>query len=122
MPLDYSSGGRLKVQFYNVDAQISNVKTAQFDAALQAVTPEDATIMTALDINNDGGGWVGTSKTLGVSSASAARLYELSIDMTSYLDSLAAGDFVQFGLRRDCASGSATGDMAVVSLTFEYNY
>jgi len=121
LPADYSSGGRLKVQFYNVSAQLNDIKTAQFEGCLQAVTPGDATIMTALDLTTDGGGWVGTLKTL-TSGTTAGRLYESSIDMASNLDGMVAGDFIQFGLRRDVSDDDATGDMAVIAVTFEYNY
>ena len=121
LPTDYVSGGRLIVQFYNVDTQTDDDNTAYFDAILQAVTPGDATDMTALDLPNDGGGWAGTLKTLDAGS-NGPRLYESSIDMTSNLDGMAAGDFIQFGLRRDVSEDDGEGDMAVITITFEYNY
>lgn len=117
---NYSSGGRIIVQFYNVTTQGDDDNTAYFAAALQAVTPGDATDMTALDIVN-AGGWAGTLKTLDAGS-DGPRLYELTIDMTSNLDGMAAGDFIQFGLRRTVAEDDGAGDMAVITITFEYNY
>jgi len=123
IPSDYVSGGKLRLKFYMESDQINDEKAVGFQAALQAVTPLDNIDMLTLDLTNEGGNWASGSCTLNYANPSLkGRLCEMIIDMSSNLNSVAAGDFVEMGLRRDVVKGTAIGDVSIVTAKFEFNY
>lgn len=127
MPVHYAANQhagtpRLHVQFYMDEDQVDDSKTVRFEAALLAVTPNaDTDEMTALDLTQDGGGWMGTTTTLNhANPADGDHLYEACIDLSEATDSAAAGDLVVVGLRRDTSADTATGDACLVTASLEY--
>lgn len=116
MPTDYASGGTFKLPFYMQSATTGNIK---WGIAVQAVTPGDSQVMTALDPVNDGGGW---SSDIEAVPGTAKHPDEASI--SPGMDSAAAGDTIHVSLRRepsDTGNDTATGDGSLNSIiVFEY--
>ncbi|MFF0867621.1 hypothetical protein ACFYUV_38070 [Nonomuraea sp. NPDC003560] len=112
MPADYGSTPTLKIQCKTAATSGNTI----FEGRLAAVTPGDATDVTAKAFAA-----ANTSSATAVPST-AQRLFEISIALTS-ADSLAAGDLVIVYLARDAANASDTvngNDIEVVAATLEY--
>lgn len=117
VPSNYGSGGILRGIFW-MDSAIAD--DVLWQAALQCVTPGDATDMEQLDVVNQGGGWAEDAVTV---PATAGYLAEFEIDMSGVLDGMAAGDFVVLVFTRGAGDSqdTATGDAKLVSeLQFDY--
>jgi hypothetical protein len=115
MPVDYASGGTIKIPFQNVSVQ-SGTLHAFWKFCLAAIIPAEVVttkVFPALD-------------TLDVALASnqaAGTLTEGSAALSgTALNGVAAGDWVILTLGRDAdnAGDTATGDMAVGGIAFEY--
>lgn len=121
---------KVRVQFYLAENQVADNAKVDFEAALLAVTPRtasaggDADDMAGLDLTAGGGGWVSGSLDLGVAAtATAGRLYEAALDLSSNMDGAVAGDYVILGLRRDAddaTNDTMTGDACVVAASLAY--
>jgi hypothetical protein len=115
MPTDYASGGTVKVQ---ATANATSATTARVGVKIGAVTPADAdTPLEHATATATTGAW-------STNTTEARRLVELSLDCSSNLDSVAAGDFVALLVYRDADGTSGTDDLAVdwelVAVSFEY--
>lgn len=125
MPLDYVSGGTLRVYFYMASDQADNLKKVNFEASLLAITANaDADETTSLDATNESGGFASGVYTLNYANpALNDRMYYLDIDMSAVLDSVAAADMCYLALRRDAddaTNDTAAGDANVVAVAFLY--
>lgn len=113
MPPDYASAPVMKVQYKMASATSGAVR---FEGRVAAVTPGDATDLDAeaLATTNSAGDTVPST---------AGYLKEASISLTN-ADSLTAGDFVIFSLRRDAdgttGTDDAAGDCEVLEVACEY--
>lgn len=114
MPANYSSGGVFKIQYYMKSATSGNI---QWELAVQAVSPGDATDMITLDPNGEGGAWSSVNEAV---PGTAHTVDEASI--SPGMDSAAAGDFMLIHVRRDgAASGdTATFDAGLLGIAMEY--
>jgi len=119
LPDNYNGTPTLYVQLYNDTAQGGDANTVAFEAAVVAVTPGDADVLTALDITNDGDGWTGSPIVL-TNGTTAGRLYESEIDLADDMDGAAGGDLLFIGLRRDVSDDDAAGDACVVAVSLKY--
>lgn len=103
MPADWASGFTAKIQ------AIANATTgsARVGVRVGAITPADAdTPLEHAQATATTGAWAANA-------TEAHRLVELSLDCSSNLDSVAAGDLVFVLLYRDADGTSGTDDLAV---------
>jgi hypothetical protein len=110
LPVDYASGGALKIQWM-LNATANAVK---WQAKIGAVTPADAD--TLLEHAYAAAATVTTS----VNATEARRLTESAITLT--MDSAAAGDWISLQLLRDSADAADTStvDAEFMGAAFEY--
>ena len=110
MPGQYA-GGTLKATIFLFTAS-DNTNDAAFDVFVEAVTALDT-----LDIQATADWDTANSGTVSVSGTTAGDLVALTITLTNK-DSVAKGDMVRFGIRRDCDSGDddIVGDVFVTTL------
>jgi hypothetical protein len=115
MPVDYASGGTVKILGM---ANATTATVARLGVKIGAVTPADAdTPVEHAEATATTGSWT-------TNTTEARRLVETSIDCSSNLDSVAAGDLVFVVIYRDADATSGTDDLAVdwelVTASFEY--
>jgi hypothetical protein len=115
MPANYASGGTMKIQAH---ANATTSTVARIGVRVGAVTPADT------DTPVEHASATATTAAWSTNTTEARRLVEVSIDCSSNLDSLAAGDLVFFLIYRDADATSGTDDLAVdwelVAADFEY--
>ena len=109
LPVNWASGGALKFHWY--PAGTNSSKNVVWQAAVQAVTPGDSTVMTSLDAVNAGGGWAS------VTTACPGTIgYPTVSSITLTLSSVAAGDSMALIFQRDPTNGSddTVGDVIIM--------
>jgi hypothetical protein len=112
MPVDYSSGGSLIIQWFanaTTNAVVWQAQLYQVDAA-DTDTPLERAYATAATV------------TTNVNTTEANRLNESTIDLSAVMDSVAAGDEVHLVIFRDPGNGSdtSTADARMTRATFQY--
>ena len=110
MPGQYA-GGTLKATLFLYTAS-DNTNDLAFDAFVEAVTALDT-----LDIEAAVSWDTANAGTVSVSGTTAGDLIALTITLANK-DSVAAGDMVRFGVRRDCdsADDDVSGDIFLASV------
>ena len=111
MPGQYAGGVlTIDIHFFTTS---DNTNDLAMDAYVEAKTPGTDT----LDMNTADSWDTANSGTISVSGSTAGDPLTLSITLTNK-DSVAAGDLVRFGIRRDTDSGDddISGDVSVTSI------
>lgn len=113
MPSQYTGSGlTAKIHFAMKSATSSNVR---WDVLVEAKTPDTDTLdMEAAS------GWDSVNAGTAAVPGTAGNPSDVSITLTN-ADSVAVGDLVRFGIRRDCdhADDAASGDAILFALTIE---
>lgn len=112
MPVDYASGPVLKLQYKMATATSGNVVMS---GRIAAISDGDTTDADAKALGTDN---VSAATTV---PGTAGYIDEINLTLTN-TDGLAAGDFVIVRIARDAdnASDTATGDLELIAVTFEY--
>ena len=111
MPGQYAGGTLMATAFFAMDSDATN--HIVLDVGVEATTPNADTIdmetADSWDTINAG--------TMSVGGTTAGDPLSLAVTLTNK-DSVAAGDLVRFGIRRDCDSGNddASGDLYLYAL------
>jgi len=111
MPTQYTGTGLKAIVYFYMASD--NTNDVAIDVFVEAITPNADT----LDLEAATSWASANSGTKSVGSTTVGDLLSLSITLTN-ADSVAVGDLVRFGVRRDTDSGNddADGDMFIVAL------
>lgn len=112
LPDNYVGTPELILQFAMADTQTGTL-TVKYGISVMAVTPDDA-----VDIETDSFDTVNTGTKTLANNENDGVLKELSISLTNF-DGGVAGDLIDLDIALD-VSGTATGDVELVSITFKY--
>lgn len=114
MPSQYTGSGLTAVVHFFMASD--NTNDVALDVFVEAITPNTDT----LDLEAASGWGSANSGTKSLSGTTAGDLLTLEITLTN-ADSVAAGDLVRFGVRRDCdsADDDASGDLYLVAIEIE---
>jgi len=112
-PDEYTGSGTLKATCHFYMAS-DNTNDIALDVFVEAVTPGTDT----LDLEATDGFDAANSGTVSLSGSTAGDALSLTITLTNK-DSVASGDLVRIGVRRDCdsANDDAAGDLFLASVT-----
>lgn len=113
MPAEYTGSGTLKAEiFFAMASDTTN------DIAIDVFVEAKTAGTDTLDMEAASSWDTANSGTASVSGTTAGDPLSLTISLTNK-DSVAAGDVVRIGLRRDCdsANDDATGDMFIYSVS-----